>query len=659
MPFQPPTRPHSANPQMSFNPTSIFPRGVNISGPSGASSSSTAVYKQNPAKAGSMSSFGRQSRDAEDWEDAWDSSSDKEDSAPAHGYQRLQQSVKVGSEPMNASRTAPIHVQSKGNQGRNGGADEHPHDTDKHIASSWASTSYHHVSPPSPTRPGLISTKTYSEGTVPPPPGTALPDSPSRARGEGANGSKLPPGGAWEIVEPAELREEEVAPPAKAGKEAVREDVEDILRDPLQLLSSLSLDGPATPGPTNTTSSSFPFLTPTSSYPQTPSTTQSFASPSPEASSSTSFPLSLSANVTPKTIGRKEGLGRQRSVRTERRREKFAKVLRGRENDVGGGVDVAELRKLAWSGIPSEVRPIAWQLLLNYLPLPTQPRLTTLERKRKEYKQLVDQYFGRGLASLDQQIWHQIEIDVPRTRPGVALWSCIQTQRSLEKILYVWAIRHPASGYVQGINDLVTPFFQVFLSAYIDTDPELFDVAHLDPRVLQAIEADTFWCLTKLLDGIQDNYISQQPGIQRLVKRMSELVKRIDAPLAAHFEDQGVEFMQFAFRWINCLLMREISVKCTIRMWDTYLAEGTDAFSQFHLYVCSALLVKYSERLREMDFQEMIMFLQCLPTQSWTDHDIELLLSEAYVLKTVWQGAENHFANLPNGNQGQFGMLGR
>jgi Rab-GTPase-TBC domain len=39
--------------------------------------------------------------------------------------------------------------------------------------------------------------------------------------------------------------------------------------------------------------------------------------------------------------------------------------------------------------------------------------------------------------------------------------------QSLERILYVWAIRHPASGYVQGINDLVTPFFQVFLSAFI------------------------------------------------------------------------------------------------------------------------------------------------------------------------------------------------
>lgn len=43
------------------------------------------------------------------------------------------------------------------------------------------------------------------------------------------------------------------------------------------------------------------------------------------------------------------------------------------------------------------------------------------------------------------------------------------------------------------------------------------------------------------------------------------------APLAAHLETENVEFMQFAFRWMNCLLMREISVQNTIRMWDTYL----------------------------------------------------------------------------------------
>lgn len=107
------------------------------------------------------------------------------------------------------------------------------------------------------------------------------------------------------------------------------------------------------------------------------------------------------------------------------------------------------------------------------------------------------------------------------------------------------------------------------------------------------MEADSFWCLSRLLDGIQDNYIHGQPGIHRGVKRIAELVARIDgelrrpivdgckltrhnyqtnsAPLAAHLESENVEFMQFAFRWMNCLLMREISVQNTIRMWDTYL----------------------------------------------------------------------------------------
>ena len=43
------------------------------------------------------------------------------------------------------------------------------------------------------------------------------------------------------------------------------------------------------------------------------------------------------------------------------------------------------------------------------------------------------------------------------------------------------------------------------------------------------------------------------------------------APLAKHLESEGVEFIQFAFRWMNCLLMRELSVENIVRMWDTYL----------------------------------------------------------------------------------------
>src|ERR1700721_4264869 len=56
----------------------------------------------------------------------------------------------------------------------------------------------------------------------------------------------------------------------------------------------------------------------------------------------------------------------------------------------------------------------------------------------------------------------------------------------------------------------------------------MLDPSILPSHVFSAIEADSFWCLSRLLDGIQDNYIQAQPGIQRSVRRMAELVARID-----------------------------------------------------------------------------------------------------------------------------------
>ena len=270
---------------------------------------------------------------------------------------------------------------------------------------------------------------------------------------------------------------------------------------------------------------------------------------------------------------------------------------------------------------------MSWKLLLGYLPTSSERRVATLERKRKAYLDGVRQAFPERstntpsdtsrtstskqarIRGLDEALWHQISIDVPRTSPHLQLYSYEATQRSLERILYVWAIRHPASGYVQGINDLVTPFWQVFLGSYItDNNVESgMDPGQLPKPVLDAVEADSFWCLTKLLDGIQDNYIFAQPGIVRQVGALRDLTTRIDAGLAKHLENEGVEFMQFSFRWMNCLLMREVSVQNVIRMWDTYMAEE-QGFSDFHLYVCAAFLVKWSDQLVKMDFQVSVSY---------------------------------------------------
>lgn len=262
---------------------------------------------------------------------------------------------------------------------------------------------------------------------------------------------------------------------------------------------------------------------------------------------------------------------------------KFKKVLQATD------VNLGELRDLAWSGIPGELRAFSWQLLLGYLPTLSAQRVPSMEGKRREYLESMKAAFkttdpapngstGRPLdpdrgRDLDEAVWHQIEIDIPRTNPHLPLYQYEATQRSLERVLYTWAVRHPASGYVQGMNDLITPFWQVFLGTYItDSDIESgMDPGQLPKSVLDAVEADTYWCLTKLLDGIQDNYIYAQPGIQRQVAALRDLTARIDLGLARHLEREGVEFIQFSFRWINCLLMREVSIDNVIRMWDTYL----------------------------------------------------------------------------------------
>ncbi|XP_038594280.1 TBC1 domain family member 22A isoform X1 [Micropterus salmoides] len=340
------------------------------------------------------------------------------------------------------------------------------------------------------------------------------------------------------------------------------------------------------------------------------------------------------------------------------RLDKFKQLL------TGPNTDLEELRKLSWSGIPRQVRPITWKLLSGYLPANAERRDSVLQRKRQEYFGFIQQYYDSRNDEHHQDTYRQIHIDIPRmspeslvlqpkvteihidiprTNPLIPLFQQASVQEIFERILFIWAIRHPASGYVQGINDLVTPFFVVYVFEYIEEEVENFDVSSLQEEALRNIEADSFWCMSKLLDGIQDNYTFAQPGIQRKVKALEELVSRIDESVHRHMQQYEVEYLQFAFRWMNNLLMRELPLRCTIRLWDTYQAEP-EGFSHFHLYVCAAFLVRWrKEILEERDFQGLMILLQNLPTMHWGNEEVSVLLAEAYRLKFAFADAPNHY----------------
>jgi hypothetical protein len=308
---------------------------------------------------------------------------------------------------------------------------------------------------------------------------------------------------------------------------------------------------------------------------------------------------------------------------TDNRLARFRRLVH--EDD---SCDISALRSLSWSGgIPAAVRRDAWQLLLAYAPLNRDRRAPTIERRRAEYAAFVRQYFESDPSSrteTEMGISRQILLDVPRTHSEIPFFRLPVIQKSLERLLYVWSVRHPASGYVQGMNDLATPFMLVFFAQNPVEDPLLsqFTSASLTPNELLDREADCFWCFSKLMDGIQENYVFAQPGIQRAIYRLNELVRRIDAPLVNHLESQGMQFIQFAFRWMNNMLMREFPIQVLyfiiilscfilvsslifsvaqliVRLWDTYMSEDhEDGFSVFHVYVCAAFILMWAPKIK-------------------------------------------------------------
>lgn len=47
-----------------------------------------------------------------------------------------------------------------------------------------------------------------------------------------------------------------------------------------------------------------------------------------------------------------------------------------------------------------------------------------------------------------------------------------------------------------------------------------------------------------------------------------------------HLDQHEVRYLQFAFRWMNNLLMRELPLRCAVRLWDTYQVRPTGHLPQ-------------------------------------------------------------------------------
>uniref|UniRef100_A0A0A9WUA2 GTPase-activating protein gyp1 n=1 Tax=Lygus hesperus TaxID=30085 RepID=A0A0A9WUA2_LYGHE len=146
------------------------------------------------------------------------------------------------------------------------------------------------------------------------------------------------------------------------------------------------------------------------------------------------------------------------------------------------------------------------------------------------------------------------------------------------------------------------------------------------------------------MDKLQDNYIIAQPGIQKMLWQMQQIIQFFDPALHTYLTcNLKIDFLQFAFRWFNCLLLRELSILAIARVWDTCFTEGYfgNGFSVYYIYVASALLLHCSEQLQMLNFQDAIIFLQNIHLIKLSSSQIEVLISQAFVLQTKYRAAGN------------------
>ena len=134
---------------------------------------------------------------------------------------------------------------------------------------------------------------------------------------------------------------------------------------------------------------------------------------------------------------------------------------------------------------------------------------------------------------------------------------------------------------------------------------------------------------------MKQNYLKGFDGVMSLLSKLQRLVQRCDKELTELLEANEIQFFHFAFRWLFCLLLREFPADLAIVLLDYYLVEDLPP-DELSVYLAAALLLRFSRHVKVLEREEMVSFMQNLPTSGWGEQDIRLMVSEAFTLRSLF-----------------------
>ncbi|XP_074578249.1 rab GTPase-activating protein 22-like isoform X1 [Curcuma longa] len=173
---------------------------------------------------------------------------------------------------------------------------------------------------------------------------------------------------------------------------------------------------------------------------------------------------------------------------------------------------------------------------------------------------MTDKTPPNGLVTNEDRVsewlWtlHRIVVDVVRTDNHLEFYGDTKNIARMSDILAVYAWVDPATGYCQGMSDLLSPFI-----------------------VLYEDNADAFWCFEMLLRRMRENFQMEGPtGVMNQLQTLWKVLELVDAEMFGHLSLIGAESLHFAFRMLLVLFRRELSFDEALRMWEMMWAADFD-----------------------------------------------------------------------------------
>ncbi|KAF3455760.1 hypothetical protein FNV43_RR00402 [Rhamnella rubrinervis] len=156
---------------------------------------------------------------------------------------------------------------------------------------------------------------------------------------------------------------------------------------------------------------------------------------------------------------------------------------------------------------------------------------------------------------------HRIVVDVVRTDCHLEFYGDTRNLARMSDILAVYAWVDPATGYCQGMSDLLSPFVVLFED-----------------------DADAFWCFEMLIRRMRDNFQMEGPtGVMKQLQALWNILELTDREIFAHLSRIGAESLHFAFRMLLVLFRRELSFSEALCMWEMMWAADFDESLAYNL----------------------------------------------------------------------------